>query len=118
MPKKLPIKLAECFKKGGYSYEKLLILIYVFLGVILFANSFCLASEDKKSFELETENLWNYYQKITQTYSDWKNEQEIELDEIHKKWVQSGINQITSSIENSDKQDFMKFLFQRMANIV
>ncbi|GLI52589.1 MULTISPECIES: hypothetical protein [Thermodesulfovibrio] len=91
--------------------KKLLILIYVFLGVILFANSFCLASEDKKSFELETENLWNYYQKITQTYSDWKNEQEIELDEIHKKWVQIGINQITSSIENSDKQDFMKFLF-------
>lgn len=92
--------------------RKLVILSFLFFMLFI---SLCFAqdnqTENDKSIELKVENLWASYKKIIQIYSDWKDGQEIELEEIHKKWVQGGINQLMSSTGKVEKRDMMKNLF-------
>lgn len=93
-------------------------IILLFMSFLLFAFSpvFAYSSEqDNKSFEPIINNCWEYYQKIIQSYPEWKNNEEIELESVYKIWFQTGLNQLAQNISDNSKdlkkQDLMKYLF-------
>ncbi len=95
---------------------------FLLIAVLLIINPvFVYSSEDEnKFFESMVSSSWEYYQKILQSYSVWKNGEEIELENVYKTWFQSGLNQaatnILDAIKDLKKQDIMKYLFPKDSN--
>lgn len=94
-------------------YEKVVFISFFAILLYAFLAAGCFAAD----CETAVESLWAVHQKIVQTYSDWKDGQEVEFEEINKKWVLSGIKQTSESVQiTGGKQEFMKCVFPKDSN--
>lgn len=89
---------------------KMLMNLFIFFLISMSCCNIVFADDSKQKMDQTLDNLWQGFQLIVKIYSDIKTSQEIEHEEIVKRWVQNNLSQFFPT-DKIDSQELMKYIF-------